>query len=119
MYICDHTFLIPSERAKGPFRREERRNMNYRTLGRTGLSVSEIAMGCEGFVDKSYEQVLAFVDKMEELGINCIDLYTSNPEVRANLGKAMKGRRDKFVLQSHLCSVWEKGSISAPGTLKR
>lgn len=83
--------------------------MNYRTLGRTGLAVSEIAMGCEGFVDKSYEQVLAFVDKMEELGINCIDLYTSNPEVRSNLGKALKGRRDKFVLQSHLCSIWENG----------
>ena len=83
--------------------------MNYRTLGRTGLAVSEIAMGCEGFVDKSYEQVLEFVDKMEALGINCIDLYTSNPEVRSNLGRAMKGRRDKFVLQSHLCSIWENG----------
>ena len=66
-------------------------------------------MGCEGLVDKSYEQVLEFVDKMESLGVNCIDLYTPNPEVRANLGKAMKGRRDKFILQSHLCSVWEKG----------
>ncbi len=83
--------------------------MNYRTLGRTGLKVSEIGMGCEGLVDKSYEQVLEFVDKMESLGVNCIDLYTPNPEVRANLGKAMKGRRDKFILQSHLCSVWEKG----------
>ncbi len=83
--------------------------MNYRTLGRTGLSVSEIAMGCEGLVDKSYEQVLAFVDKMEQLGVNCIDLHSPNPEMRANLGRAMKGRRDKFVLQSHLCSIWEKG----------
>ncbi len=50
--------------------------MNYRTLGRTGLKVSEIAMGCEGLVDKSYEQVREFVDKMEQLGINCIDLYS-------------------------------------------
>ena len=25
------------------------------------------------------------------------------------LGKALAGRRDKFVLQSHLCSIWEKG----------
>ncbi len=83
--------------------------MNYRTLGRAGLQVSEIAMGCEGLVDKSEKQVLEFVDKMVELGINCMDLYTSNPEVRANLGKAMKGRRDKFVLQSHLCSIWENG----------
>ena len=61
--------------------------MNYRTLGRTGLSVSEIAMGCEGLVDKSYEQVLAFVDKMEQLGVNCIDLYSPNPEMR-EIGRA-------------------------------
>ena len=83
--------------------------MNYRTLGRTGLKVNEIGMGCEGLVDKRYEQVKEFVDKMEELGINCIDLYTPNPEVRASLGKAMRGRRDKFILQSHLCSIWEHG----------
>lgn len=83
--------------------------MNYRTLGRTGLKVSEIGMGCEGLVDKSYEQVQEFVDKMESLGVNCVDLYTPNPTVRSNLGRAMKGRRDKFILQSHLCSIWENG----------
>ena len=83
--------------------------MNYRTLGRTGLAVSEIGMGCEGFEGKSSDQVQEFVDKMEELGINCIDLYSPNPEMRSNLGKALAGRRDKFVLQSHLCSIWENG----------
>ena len=83
--------------------------MNYRTLGRTGLKVSEIGMGCEGLVDKSYDQVKEFVDKMEALGVNCIDLYSPNPEMRSNLGKALAGRRDKFVLQSHLCSIWENG----------
>lgn len=83
--------------------------MVYRTLGRTGIQVSEIGMGCEGFVDKSYEEVLALVDRMEALGINCVDLYTSNPEVRSNLGRALRGRREKFVLQAHLCSVWKDG----------
>ncbi len=83
--------------------------MNYRTLGSAGPRVSEIGMGCEGLLGKSYEQVKEFVDKMEALGVNCIDLYTPNPEVRANLGRAMEGRRDKFILQSHLCSIWENG----------
>lgn len=83
--------------------------MNYRTLGRTGLKVSEIGMGCEGLVDKSYDQVKEFVDKMEALGVNCIDLYSPNPEMRSNLGRALAGRRNKFVLQSHLCSIWENG----------
>ena len=83
--------------------------MVYRTLGRTGIRISEIGMGCEGFVDKPYEEVLALVDRMEALGVNCVDLYTPNPEVRSNLGRALRGRREKFVLQAHLCSVWKDG----------
>lgn len=83
--------------------------MYYRTLGRTGLKVGEIGMGCEGFVDQPYETVKAYIDRMEEAGVNCIDLYTPNPEFRSNLGKALKGRREKFVLQAHLCTIWKDG----------
>ena len=83
--------------------------MKLRELGRTGLKVSEIGMGCEGFVDQPYEQVKAFVDRMEEGGVNCIDLYTPDPNVRSNLGKALEGRREKFVLQAHLCTIWKDG----------
>ena len=70
-------------------------------------------------MDKSYEQVRAFVDFMEEAGVNCIDLYTSNPEVRANLGRALAGRRERFVLQAHLCSVWENGQYKRTRDIKK
>ena len=93
--------------------------MNYRTLGRTGLKVSEIGMGCEGLEGKSLDQVQEFVDKMEALGVNCIDLYSPNPEMRSNLGKALAGRRDKFVLQSHLCSIWENGQYLRTRDIKK
>ena len=43
------------------------------------------------------------------LGVNCIDLYTPDPTLRSMLGQAMRGRRDKFVLQTHLCTVWKNG----------
>ena len=42
-------------------------------------------------------------------GVNFIDMYTSNPDVRRNIGTALKGRREKFIIQGHLCTVWENG----------
>ena len=42
--------------------------MEYRILGRTGIRVSEIGMGCEGLAGKSPEQVKELVDIMEEGG---------------------------------------------------
>ena len=83
--------------------------MDYRQLGRTGLLVGEIGMGCEGFVGKPYSEVEKMVDAMEAGGVNCIDLYSPNPEFRSNLGRALRGRREKFVLQAHLCTIWKDG----------
>ena len=83
--------------------------LKYRTLGRTGLLVSEIGMGCEGFVGKSRQTVREFIDRMEAAGINCIDLYSPDPDFRSNLGAALQGRREKFVLQAHLCTIWKDG----------
>ena len=83
--------------------------MNMRTLGRTGLLVSEIGFGCEGMVGKSFEEVKQFVDIMEAGGANVIDLYAPNPDMRDHLGRALQGRRDKFVFQAHLCTIWKDG----------
>ena len=81
--------------------------MVYRELGQTGLRVGEIGMGCEGFVDKTPEEVCALVDVMEAGGANCIDLYSPDPKMRSSLGKALRGRRERFVLQGHLCTIWK------------
>ena len=83
--------------------------MQQRTLGRTGIQVGEIGMGCEGFVGKTAEQVMEMVDAMDAAGVRCIDLYTPNPDVRDHLGRALAGRRDRFVLQGHLGAVWKSG----------
>ncbi|MDE5709030.1 MAG: aldo/keto reductase [Alistipes sp.] len=83
--------------------------MKYRTLGRTGLEVSAIALGCEGFMGMTPDELRTEIDFAEELGINFIDLYSSNPELRSALGHALAGRRERFVVQGHVCSVWENG----------
>lgn len=83
--------------------------MKYNPLGNTGLMVSEIGMGCEGFAIHHCKNTALLFDEAERQGINYFDLYTSNPDVRASVGEALKGRREKFVIQSHICSVWKDG----------
>lgn len=83
--------------------------MQYRSLGRSGLKISEISLGCEGLVGKSADFVQEMVDLMEAYGASGIDLYSPNPQMRSALGEALKGRREKFVLQAHLSTIWQDG----------
>jgi len=84
--------------------------VKYSKIKRCGnLAVSEIALGCEGFIGKTREEFKKMLDRAMALGINFIDMYTPNPEFRDNLGAAMAGRREKLVLQGHICAAWEDG----------
>lgn len=78
-------------------------------MGNTGLRVSEIGLGCEGFGEEDCRGARLLLDEAERQGVNYFDLYTPNPQVRAALGEALEGRRDRFLIQSHLCSVWKDG----------
>lgn len=83
--------------------------MEYRILGRTGLRVSAVALGCEGFIHKTPEEVCADFDFAIGHGVNFVDIYSPNPELRTNIGAALEGRRGDFVIQGHLCTTWENG----------
>lgn len=92
--------------------------MKYRELGKTGLQVSEIGMGCEGLVDHEGSLLVPLLDAAEKAGVNYIDLYTPNPQMRSSLGVALQGRREKFILQAHLCSVWKNGQYERTRNIK-
>jgi len=83
--------------------------MRYNELGRTGLKVSEIGLGCEGFIGKDAAFTCDFFAYAIDNGVNLYDMYSPDPDMRDNVGKALRGRMDGFILQAQLCSVWKNG----------
>jgi aryl-alcohol dehydrogenase-like predicted oxidoreductase len=83
--------------------REESPFMQYRTLGRTGVQVSTLALGTMNFGrlgGTTQEDVTALVDVALEAGINLVDTADvySGGESEELLGNALAGRRDDVVL---------------------
>ena len=83
--------------------------MNYRRLGKTGLMVSEIGLGGEWLERHNTEECAAVIRRAEELGINILDCWMSEPNVRSNIGKALVGCREKWFIQGHIGSTWQGG----------
>lgn len=81
--------------------------MKYRTLGKTNLVVSEIGLGGEWFNGLTPEESKKIIDTADENGINYIDIFMPQAPTRDNIGAALEGRRERFIIQGHLCTVYE------------
>ena len=90
--------------------------MNRRKLGKQGLEVSEIGLGCMGmsfaYHPAEESESLKVLDRALELGITFFDTAESygpfkNEEL---LAKALQGRRDKVVLATKV--AWKDGKAS-------
>ena len=81
--------------------------MKYRDLGDTGIKVSEIAFGAEFLVERPYKDTEDLIKACEANGINFVDCWMSEPDVRSHLGKAIKGNRENWVIQGHIGSTWQ------------
>ena len=91
--------------------------MLYRELGNTGLKVSEIGLGCEGFLGKDERECDRMFSLAFERGVNCMDLYSPNPELHKAVGRAAAAHGVHLVLQAHLCTVWKNGQYMATRNL--
>lgn len=83
--------------------------MNYRPLGKTGLMVSEIGLGCEWLERHNTEECIEILSAAEEMGINILDCWMSEPNVRTNIGLGIAGHREKWIIQGHIGSTWQNG----------
>jgi len=83
--------------------------MNYRRLGKTGLMVSEIGLGAEWLERHTTEECKEIIERCEAHGINILDCWMSEPNVRSNIGAAIEGRREKWYIQGHIGSTWQNG----------
>ena len=81
--------------------------MEYRKLGKTGIEVSEIAFGAEFLVERPYEDTEVLIRACEENGINFVDCWMSEPDVRSHLGRAIKPNRENWIIQGHLGATWQ------------
>lgn len=83
--------------------------MNYRPLGNTGLMVSEIGLGGEWLQRHTREECIDIIRCAQEKGINILDLWMSEPDVRTNIGFGIRGSREKWIIQGHVGSTWQNG----------
>ncbi len=83
--------------------------MRYRRLGRTGLMVSEIGFGGEWLERHSERECREVLAHAQGLGINILDVWMSNPEVRKNIGLGIAGSREKWYIQGHVGATWQGG----------
>ena len=83
--------------------------MEFRKLPRGQESLSTLGLGGEYLIGLSTQEIVELFDLAMANGVNILDLYTPEPEVRNNIGLALQGRREKMHIQGHICATYQDG----------
>ncbi len=105
--------------------------MNYRALGRTGLRVSEVGLGCNRLGDEAQpdDYWVSLVQQALDLGVTVFDTSTQYQGSRSEemLGRAISNRDDAYIATKMTRSGYADGEgfsvdrmiLSVEGSLKR
>jgi predicted aldo/keto reductase-like oxidoreductase len=83
--------------------------MQKRVLGKTGLEVGEIGLGAEWIGEMDDAELREVMERMSAAGANVVDCWMSDPALRSQLGRALRGQRDHWIIQGHIGSTWQNG----------
>jgi predicted aldo/keto reductase-like oxidoreductase len=86
--------------------------LNHRTLGRTGLSVSEIGLGTEFLLGLPQEEAVGVIHEAIDRGINYVDMFWAHPEFRDTMSAGFRGRREDVFITAHLGSALRDGQYA-------
>ncbi len=78
--------------------------MKYRKVGNTGMEAGIVGLGAEYLDNKPYEVAEEVIHAALDHGINIMDVFMPGETVRSNIGRALAGKRDKMLIQGHICS---------------
>jgi aryl-alcohol dehydrogenase-like predicted oxidoreductase len=98
--------------------------VEYRNLGRTGVKVSEICLGCMMFGGRTDEEDSAdIIDRAIDEGVNFLDtanVYSTGASEEV-VGKALRrnGKRDAIVLATKVHGVMDEDDPNAAGNHRR
>ena len=94
--------------------------MEYRILGKTGLKVSCVGIGCWQMAsdgswgnDTNDKQSIATIHKAQEIGVNLLDTSASygNGHSEQVIGKAVQDRRSHFIIASKVKPEVEESDL--------
>ena len=94
--------------------------MEYRNLGRSGLQVSVVGLGCNNFGRRTdLEMTGKVINTALDLGINLLDtadVYGGNGLSEEFMGKVLQGRRNEAVLATKFASKMGEGPMKNGGS---
>ncbi len=83
--------------------------MEYRKLGKTNLSVSEIGFGGEWLERHEKSESVELLNYAHSLGINIVDCWMPDPKSRDIIGEAISQDREGWIVQGHIGSTYQDG----------